>query len=36
MVLGRSDPGEDTFEMVADEVPDGRCVQLLRSMGTQP
>ena len=31
MALGRSDPGEDTFEMVANEVPDGRRVQLLRS-----
>ena len=29
----RSDPGEDTFEMIADEVPDGRRVQLLRSTG---
>lgn len=33
MVLGRSGPGEDTFEMVANEVPDGCRVQLLRSMG---
>ena len=33
MVLERPGRGEDAFEMVANEVPDGRRVQLLRSTG---
>lgn len=33
MVLRRPDPGEDLLEMVAEQVPDGGEVELLRSAG---